>query len=241
MQRPPRLARRGHGDDAIAAQVHGLASPLVRGAVFFDVDGTLVPGTSSSEHVARHLGGLPAAAAAQAAYDEGRIDCARWCELDARTWAGSTPERARAVLEQLPLIAGIDEVVAWCREHDLLPTLGTLAWEPVGRHLCERFGFARATGPRLEEVDGRYTGGVAAHFDEHDKRDSALALAAELGVAIEDCAAVGDSRSDVPLFAVVGMPVALNATPALRALARACVDSDDLRDVLPVLDAWLTG
>jgi hypothetical protein len=33
---------------------------MVRGAIFFDVDGTLVPGPSSSQHLASFLAHLPA-------------------------------------------------------------------------------------------------------------------------------------------------------------------------------------
>jgi phosphoserine phosphatase len=43
----------------------------------------------------------------------------------------------------------------------------------------------------------------------------------------------------VPLFAEVGLAIALNATPAARAAAHVSVDGTDLRAVLPVLDAWL--
>jgi phosphoserine phosphatase len=48
-------------------------------------------------------------------------------------------------------------------------------------------------------------------------------------------AAVGDSRSDVPLFERVGMSIALNATPDARAAATHALDTEDLRDVLALL------
>jgi phosphoserine phosphatase len=54
------------------------------------------------------------------------------------------------------------------------------------------------------------------------------------------CAAVGDGRSDVPLFTEIGLAIALNATPAAaRATAHVSVDGTDLRTVLPLLSAWL--
>src|SRR5262249_26049242 len=84
--------------------------------------------------------------------------------------------------------------------------LATLAWDVVGAHLCDRFGFDRAYGPRLEVIDGCYGGQVAELFDELSKRDFAVSVAAELGVELGRCAAVGDGRSDVPLFAEVGLP-----------------------------------
>ena len=82
---------------------------------------------------------------------------------------------------------------------------------------------------------------VAELFDELNKRDFAVSVAAELGVELGRCAAVGDGRSDVPLFAEVGLAIALNATPAARAAAHVSVDGTDLRAVLPILDAWLNA
>jgi phosphoserine phosphatase len=138
----------------------------MRAAVFFDVDGTLVPGTSSSQHVAGHLGHREELRRAEDAYAEGRMDNDQVSLLDAAGWRGSTQGRVRELLVDLPLVDGIPEVVAWCRDRDVAPYLATLAWEPVGRFLCERFGFDGACGPRLGRRGEEYTGAVAAHLDE---------------------------------------------------------------------------
>jgi phosphoserine phosphatase len=86
-------------------------------------------------------------------------------------------------------------------------------------------------------VDGRYTGRVAEHLDEYGKRDFALSQ----GIAPERCVAVGDSRSDLPLFAAVGMSIGFNAAPAARAVATHVVDSGDLTTIVPLLDAQFSS
>jgi phosphoserine phosphatase len=48
-------------------------------------------------------------------------------------------------------------------------------------------------------------------------------------------AAVGDSRSDVPLFRLAGRSIALNATPDARRVATDVLDTEDLRDTLALL------
>lgn len=215
------------------------APGVVRGVVFFDVDGTLVPRTSSGQHLADLLGHADVVREAEAGYAAGMLTNQEVSVLDARGWAGRTPAEVRGFLESLPLVDGITETVAWCRARDLAPVLTTLAWQPVGDYLCERFGFAGASGPRLDVLEGRYSGEVAEHFDETGKRDFALAVAARLGVRPARCAAVGDSRSDLPLFAAVGLAIAFNATPAARSAAHAEAEGGDLRAVVPVLTAWL--
>ncbi|WP_424709358.1 HAD family hydrolase [Kitasatospora acidiphila] len=212
----------------------------VIGAVFFDVDGTLVPGTSSSVHLAGSLGHRAEPAAAEDAYAAGTVDNRQVSELDAAGWTGATEARVRGLLDELPLVTGMAETVAWCRDRRLVPVLATLAWSPVGGYPAERFGFQAFSGPTLETVDGRYTGRVATHFDEYDKRDFALAQARALGLDPRRCGAVGDSRSDLPLFASVGLSVAFNASPGARSAASATVDGGDLCGVLPMLER-LTG
>ncbi|GAB2957859.1 hypothetical protein GCM10027280_53250 [Micromonospora polyrhachis] len=211
------------------------------GVVFFDVDGTLVPDTSSSAFLAGFLGHREELVRAEDAYACGVLDNRQVSDLDATGWAGVSEDQVSGWLAGLPLVSGIAETLAWCRRNGLVPVLATLAWSPVGEYLTDRFGFHAFSGPRLENVDGRFTGRVARHFDEYDKRDFALAQAHELGLAPRRCGAVGDSRSDLPLFASVGVSVAFNASAAARAAATATVDDDDLRSVLPVLSRLVTA
>lgn len=207
--------------------------------MFFDVDGTLVPHTSSGQHLAESLGHAQVVRDAEAGYAAGTLTNEQVCVLDARGWASRTPAEVGGFLESLPLVDGIAETLAWCRRHRLAPILATLAWDAVGAYLCDRFGFDRYCGPRLEVINGRYSGNVAAYLDELGKRDFALGVAAGIGAEMRHCAAIGDGRSDVPLFTEVGMAVAFNATAAARAAAHASVDGNDLRNVLPALQAWL--
>jgi phosphoserine phosphatase len=130
--------------------------------VFFDVDGTLVPHTSSGQHLAELLGHAEVVREAEAGYAAGILSNEQVSVLDARGWAMRTPAQVRGFLESLPLVDGIAEDV-------------------------------------------------------------------------------GDSRSDLPLFAEVGLAVAVNATSAARAAAHASAGRTDLRSVLPLLGTWLKG
>lgn len=213
---------------------------MVAGAVFFDVDGTLVPGTSTSQFLGERLGHLTELAAAEQEYARGDRDNRSVSTLDAAGWAGHREDEVRSWLQDLPVVAGIPEVLARCRELDLAPYLATLAWAPVGEHLCTSFGFEGSCGPVLVEVGGEYTGEVERHLDEFGKRDYALGIAERLGLSASRCAAVGDSRSDLPLFDEVGLAIAFNADAAATARADVSVDGDDLRSILPHLERWAT-
>ncbi|MFB6960343.1 hypothetical protein ACFCYB_25815 [Streptomyces sp. NPDC056309] len=72
-----------------------------------------------------------------------------------------------------------------------------------------------------------------------DAPDGELAFVEERwrshGAALHEVAVVGDSRSGVPLFRAAGKSVALNATADARAVADHVIDTEDLRDILPLL------
>lgn len=209
-----------------------------RGIVFFDIDGTLVPSMSSSSFLAKRFGHPRVLDAAEQRYAEGELTNEEVSAIDSEGWRGTPMSTVAAWLEELSLIAGIDAVVAWCVQHDDEPVLASLAWQPVADAIAKRHGLTANGGPRVRVVGSDYDGTVAEHFNEYDKRDRALQFAVEHGVSIDHCCAIGDSRSDLPLFAAVPTSLALNAGAAARAAASAAVDTKDLRDVIPWLEAW---
>ncbi|MEH3077208.1 MAG: haloacid dehalogenase-like hydrolase [Quadrisphaera sp.] len=206
--------------------------------VFFDVDGTLTAaGTSSTGAFLAALKGDEAqVVAAEAAYARGELTNRQVCDVDAAGFAGLPTHRVEEWLESVPLVDGIAAVVDHCRRRDWLPVLTSLAWTVVTEHLAQRFGFALSGGPVLGVVDGAFTGGVGRYWDEHDKRDAALAVAAAHGVTPARCFALGDSRSDLPLFAAVGGAVAVNASAECVAAASTSLTTQDLADTIPLLD-----
>lgn len=212
-----------------------------RGAVCFDIDGTLVPGTTSGAFLAERLGHGDVVRHAEARYEEGLIGNLEVCRIDALGWAGHTETEVAEWLSDMPLIDGIAETVAWCRAFRLLPFLASLAWDPVGTHLEKRFGFAAHCGPRLVVSAGQYTGEVAEATDEFDKRDFALAACADHQISPSRCAAIGDSRSDLPLFAAAGISIAFNGTPTARAAATHTAYGPALAAVIPLLSDWSLG
>ena len=93
-------------------------------------------------------------------------------------------------------------------------------------------GFA---GAELLEEDGVFAGRVSRHFEAEDKVRFVREFAAEHGFGLDHCAAIGDSRSDIPLFNSVGRSIALNATELAQVAATVSLRTSDLTDVLPLL------
>lgn len=212
-----------------------------RGIVFFDIDGTLIPKVSSGSFLAARLGHQREFDDAEQRYAAGEMANEEVSVIDARGWQGVRTTTVDRWLDDLPLIAGIDEVVSWCRAHGVEPVLASLAWQPVSDSIARRYGFTANGGPRVGVSGSTYDGTVAEHFDEYDKRDRALALAAGRVVATQRCCAIGDSRSDIPLFDVLPASLAVNAGEAAQKAATGAIATQDLTEIVPWLQDWERG
>ena len=208
------------------------------GLVFFDVDGTLVRGVSSSRYLAQRLGNRKQLLDAEAACEREEIDVAEVRRIDAAAWKRHKHDEVRAWLDEMPLVDGIEDVTDWCRRHGLAPYIASLAWNFVGNYLAERFGFEGCFGPELEERAGMFSGRVAQLCEADDKVLYAQGLCEKLYIEPRACAAVGDGHSDLPLFEYVGCPIAFNASNKVKEAARFSARSTDLRAIIPHLEAW---
>jgi phosphoserine phosphatase len=203
--------------------------------VSFDMDGTLIHGTSASLFMAERLGNLDQVVELERRFDAGTLSTGEFADAVAHTHHGLTTTQVARYFDDVPLIGGIAETLAALRRRGATCVIATLSYSLYARVLAERFGFDGYSGAVLHEVDGVFHGRVTRYFSVHDKRDFVAATARELGISMEEVAHIGDSSGDVPTFATVGRAIAINATVEARAAAHDSLDTDHLADVLPLL------
>jgi len=100
--------------------------------------------------------------------------------------------------------------------------LVTAAPEDMAILISERLGFTGALGSKAEVKDGFYTGGmIGALLHGKEKAVAVRELAKAKGLNLEDCYSYSDSHNDFPLLQCVGHPSAINpdAILSLRAMA----------------------
>lgn len=203
--------------------------------VVFDLDGTLLQGTSVLRLLAGHLGHTDEVGELDRAISAGEISSQVIANRSAAWFAGVTTAELGAVLDGGSWIEGIAETVQALSDAGSKVLLGTITWRFAAELLQERYGFAAVSGTELRSECGVLTGEITRHFDEFDKLAFVEDWCAEHGFAMDQVAAVGDSRSDIPLFEQVGLAIAINATADAQQLASHTLASDDLRDTLPLL------
>ena len=219
------------------ADAHHLSEDGLRGAAFFDLDRTLMAGSSGIFF-------------ARAAYEAGMITRGRllgdlYQNLRFRL-RGSTDDWADEVRRR------VGEMLAGVAVRDLqrmsprvlagvLPRLYpqmlverayahqdagrpvyivTAASQEMADLLAHVLVFDGGVGSRLEVHDGRYTGRADGPFNYREGKVLSLReLAARDGIDLADSFAYSDSESDLPMLRAVGNPVVVNPDPELSRIA----------------------
>ena len=205
-------------------------------AVCFDLDGTLLRGTSVSRLLGTSLGYAAEIDELERRFAAHEISNTVVADSSACHYRGLTRKAMWDVLSGATWIHGIGDTVRALRARELRLLLTTVTWTFAGEYLVDRYGFDASSGTRMaESINGELLGSVDRYCDEFGKLAFVEADAALHGWAMSDYIAIGDSRSDVPLFERAGFSIALNATAEARRAATISVDCDDLREILPIV------
>lgn len=211
------------------------------GIVAFDLDGTLIPNTTVCLHLAPWVGhhGI---GDLERRYAEGELTNTEVAELDAPFYNNRRRHDAWRQLEDLELIDGLTDTISWLKNRSLVPVVATVTHRFAADFMCDRFGFAAASGCELEETEyGVLLGSIARHFEPEDKVTFVAGIAQRHGLGFNDVVAIGDSTSDIPLFHAAGFSIALNASSNAREAADIELDTDDLRDVISPIEQYFAG
>jgi phosphoserine phosphatase len=208
-------------------------SPVARKLVSFDLDGTLFPGTTTCLELGRLLGHFDLIRDLETRYARFEISNTDVAEEVAEAYRGQDVAAIEQAVLGIPLIGGFHETIRILKAHDIQVLIVTVTGSFAARALVHEYGLDGYAGATLGEANGRFTGQVERHFEESAKIAYMRAFAARHGYDLQECVAVGDSRSDIPLFRNVGLAIALNATAPARAAADVLLDTDDLTDILP--------
>ncbi|MFC8517572.1 HAD family hydrolase [Streptomyces sp. NPDC057257] len=195
----------------------------------FDLDGTLLRGTTSPVEISRQLGLEAEAVALDEAISAGLIGPPEYAAEVYALWAHLTEAHVTAAFEGAPWLERIREVWAEIREQgeycavvSLSPSFFVERLIGWGAHAA--FGSRFPAVPFSEPVDPAGVLSAAAKVEIADR------LCAEFGVTRADCIAYGDSLSDRDLFGAVPVSVAVNADRHLAGLATHSYMGGDLWD-----------
>ncbi|GKQ38643.1 HAD family phosphatase [Streptomyces sp. A012304] len=195
----------------------------------FDLDGTLLHGTSAPLEISRQLGVEAETVALEQAILAGTIEPPEYATRVHAMWTRLTEEHVTAAFDGAPWLARIREVWAairsrgeYCAVVSLSPSFFVEKLTGWGAHAAHGSRFPAV--PFTEPLDPTGVLNSAAKVVIADR------LCGEFGVTRADCVAYGDSLSDKDLFGAVPMSVAVNADAHLAGLATHSYAGKDLWD-----------
>ena len=195
----------------------------------FDLDGTLLYGTSAPVEISRQLGLEAQTLVLDQSVSAGLIGPPEYATQVYELWTQLTEEHVTAAFQEAPWLAGIREVWAeirnkgeYCAVVSLSPSFFVERLTGWGAHAA--YGSRFPAVPFTEPVDPAGVLSAAAKVLIADR------LCAEFGLTRDDCVAYGDSLSDRDLFAAVPVSVAVNADRHLSGLATHSYVGKDLWD-----------
>lgn len=197
----------------------------------FDMDGTLMRGSSASIEIARETGLTAEFRELESALLLGRIDPVGYAQRAYALWATLTEAQVAAAFETSPWLTGIREVWAditargeHCAVISLSPGFFVTRLRAWGVHEARASVFPDV--PFASDALLDLTGILLPE----SKVTIADELCARYGVGRADCVAYGDSLSDTALFGVVPVSVAVNGDAHVSGLATHSYAGGDLRE-----------
>jgi phosphoserine phosphatase len=195
----------------------------------FDMDGTLLGGTSASLEIARQFGTTQELIELEGRLATGEIDSRGFAAAIHTLWQHLTPPTVAAAFATSPWLAGIEEVCTDIRDRGERSAVITLSPDFFARHLLD-LGFDEVIASRFPALPFRQPLDPDNILTPHDKVTIVEELRDRHCLPRSRCVAYGDSMSDAPLFRHLAKTVAVNADHHLAELAALSYHGDDLTE-----------
>jgi phosphoserine phosphatase len=102
----------------------------------------------------------------------------------------------------------------------------------VAKVAAENWGFDGYFGSLYEEKDDKFTGKIIEHTGDKGKLTYLIKYCNENSYTSDDCIAIGDGATDIPIFQYCGSSIAINYNESMIGKARYYLKTDDLSDIL---------
>ncbi|WP_437278220.1 HAD-IB family phosphatase [Sorangium sp. So ce375] len=189
------------------------------GLIIFDMDGTLLPGTTANLELARILGAEGVVLELERSYCSGLIDNHTYASRILDLYSKLSEDHVEQAFKRAPKLNGLLDLVSWTRARRIDVAVLTTGPAFFASKFKEHFRFDHVIGGMFPVHRGPIEMSSCVVMRDAGKPEHAQALCTRLGVPVGRCVVVGDSRSDVALFGEFQNSIALNSDDALAGKA----------------------
>ncbi|MFE3459092.1 HAD family hydrolase [Nocardiopsis aegyptia] len=184
----------------------------------FDMDGTLLRGTTASLEIARVLRCEEQLVELEGRFRRQEVDTRGFARGIHRLWSALTEEHVATAFDRSPFLTGIRQVCDDIRSRGEYSMVVSMSPDFYARLLL-RFGFDEVVASRFPALP--FASPVVADdiLTPQDKVDIVERARRGRGLAPDACVAYGDSMSDAPLFRHLAATVAVNGDEQITGLA----------------------
>lgn len=139
---------------------------------------------------------------------------------------------AQSFLKIAKPLKSINYVVKTLHERSIKCIVITVGPKQVAKVVCDTWGFDYSYGSNYEVVEGAFTGKILNYINAEQKIMCLEDYCNSNHIKPEECMAVGDGSTDIPIFNYCGKSIAINSTPKVKKHATYAIETNDLKDIL---------
>jgi phosphoserine phosphatase len=140
------------------------------------------------------------------------------------------------VLADCPIMPGAEALLQGAKSLGMHSILVSGGFAQIAMPIAQRLGFEEVYCNQLILDQGLLSGEVSEPIVNAEyKCDLLKRRASGLGIALDDCCAIGDGANDIPMIEAAGLGIAYHGKPAMRAVSTYQINHSNLASVLPLL------
>ena len=202
--------------------------------IVFDVDGTLIKVNSSWQFLHEKLGTWNKGRQYAEEFYQGRITYEEWAHLDASLWKNQSLSKIQSIVNKIPYVDGAQEVIKTLKKQNVKVVLLSAGLSLLSERIEKESQIDYSLSNELIVRNDFLTGEVKVNVSLNDKTKALSKILRKFSVESDECCAVGDDESLIPLFKEVALGIAFNPrSEKVEKTADVIVKSEDLRDILP--------
>lgn len=211
--------------------------------IFFDMDGVLADSISSWKSIHDYFGTNNEQSVNE--YLKGKIDDLEFIKRDVSLWntngSMTSKDAIKNILYTIPTMNGAEELISFLRKNNIKTAIVSAGLDILAEKIAEELGidYVFANGIKEDETGKLTTEGIL-NVELMHKEKTVEQLIKKLNISPDQCAAIGNSCFDVPMFEKTGLGIAFNPEDeCVRKSADIIVEGKDLRKIIPSLEPYL--
>lgn len=203
------------------------------------MDGTLTLGTTSLQFYVAKLHQEKKAKELERLYKTHKIDDFQIADSYAEILKGISRKKLGVWTKKIPRVKNIGETVKKLKKLNLIVGITSVGPYFTSETYQKLFGFDFISGSTHEFKNKIHTGRMIKTLTGKDKVKILEAICKKYRVSFPQVIAVGDSRSDIPIFEKAGLDIALNSDENLSNKTDCFIESENLLEVYSVIKKLL--